>query len=95
MKSLITLATAVTIATLATGVFAQPTTAEANASPSASPTQRQKMDKDGDGRISRAEAANRPKMAQYFDQIDTNKDGYLSRDELKAAQAMRKAQKTQ
>ena len=44
-----------------------------------------KIDTDGDGRISRAEAAAHPKLAQNFDRIDTNGDGFLSKDELRAA----------
>jgi Ca2+-binding EF-hand superfamily protein len=38
------------------------------------------MDKDGDGRISRAEA--RGELADEFDALDRDKDGFLSRDEL-------------
>jgi Ca2+-binding EF-hand superfamily protein len=50
------------------------------------------LDKDGDGRISRDEAAAAPRLAQNFDKIDTDHDGYLTPDELKAAhQAMRQA----
>ncbi|HEX4858204.1 MAG TPA: EF-hand domain-containing protein [Usitatibacteraceae bacterium] len=42
-------------------------------------------DKDGDGRISKAEAdAALPRIAKHFAEIDTNKDGYLTRDELRA-----------
>jgi hypothetical protein len=44
-----------------------------------------KMDTDGSKTISRAEAAQRPKLAQNFDAIDANKDGQLSPDELQAA----------
>jgi Ca2+-binding EF-hand superfamily protein len=38
------------------------------------------MDTDKDGKISRAEA--KGKMAESFDKIDVNKDGYLDRKEL-------------
>ena len=41
-------------------------------------------DTNGDGLISRQEAAALPKLAQSFDAIDTNHDGQLSKDELKA-----------
>jgi Ca2+-binding EF-hand superfamily protein len=44
-----------------------------------------KMDANGDGKVSREEAAKFPRLAQRFDQLDTNKDGLLSPDELKAA----------
>jgi len=47
-----------------------------------------KIDTDGDGRISRAEAqANAPRLAAHFDQLDANKDGFLTPDELAAAHA--------
>ena len=52
---------------------------------------RKKLDTDGDGRISRAEAAAAPRLAEHFDAIDTNGDGYLSQDEMKAAHAKRQA----
>jgi Ca2+-binding EF-hand superfamily protein len=45
-----------------------------------------KVDTDGDGRISRAEAqANAPRLAEQFDQLDANNDGFLTPDELAAA----------
>jgi Ca2+-binding EF-hand superfamily protein len=45
-----------------------------------------KLDTDGDGRISKAEAqAGAPRLAEHFDQLDANKDGYLTPDELAAA----------
>ena len=45
-----------------------------------------KIDTDGDGRISLAEAqANAPRLAQHFQQIDTNGDGFITPDEMKAA----------
>jgi Ca2+-binding EF-hand superfamily protein len=49
-----------------------------------------KLDTDKDGRISRAEAASRPRMAKHFDRIDADGDGYLSRPELSAAIARHK-----
>lgn len=44
-----------------------------------------KLDTDGDGRISRAEAAVQPKFAARFEQADRNRDGYLVRSELRAS----------
>ena len=41
-----------------------------------------KMDKDGDGRLSREEVPGR--MAGFFDSIDTNGDGFVDRKELDA-----------
>jgi hypothetical protein len=46
------------------------------------------LDRDGDGKLSRAEAAGNPKVAQKFAQSDGDKDGYLTRVEyLKTAAA--------
>lgn len=45
----------------------------------------EKLDSDGDGMITRAEAeANAPRLVNHFDAIDADKDGFLSRDELQA-----------
>ena len=43
------------------------------------------LDADGDGLVSREEAQRNPQMAATFDASDTNRDGKLSRDEIKAA----------
>ena len=48
-------------------------------------------DTDGDGKISRAEAAALPRLAKHFDEIDTNKDGFLTKEELKAHREQRLA----
>ena len=49
-----------------------------------------KLDTNGDGKISKAEAqANAPRLYEHFDQLDTNKDGFLTPDELKAAHGER------
>ena len=39
-------------------------------------------DTNGDGKISREEAQTMPRLAQEFDRLDTNKDGFLTRDEM-------------
>lgn len=41
-------------------------------------------DLDGDGRISKAEAAKLPMIGDKFAQIDSNRDGYVVRSELRA-----------
>jgi Ca2+-binding EF-hand superfamily protein len=44
-------------------------------------------DKDGDGRVSRAEAtaSGAQRSGEWFDKLDTNKDGYITQDEMKQA----------
>lgn len=57
----------------------------ASVATAAAPEQRfEKLDTNGDGRLSREEAASYPELAQRFVQIDANKDGFLSREELTA-----------
>jgi EF hand len=41
-----------------------------------------RADKDRDGRLSRAESEQLPMVQQRFDQIDVNKDNFLSREEF-------------
>jgi Ca2+-binding EF-hand superfamily protein len=43
----------------------------------------QRLDTDGDGKISRSEA--RGRLKERFDEIDKNGDGYLDRDEIRSA----------
>jgi len=44
-----------------------------------------KLDTDGDGKISKAEAqANAPRLFEHFDQIDANGDGFITPEELAA-----------
>ena len=51
-------------------------------------------DTDGDGAISRAEAEKHaPRLAKKFDQIDSNKDGKLTQDELRAYRETKRSRK--
>ena len=53
-------------------------------------------DTDGDGAISRAEAERHaPRLAKRFDQIDANKDGKLTQEELRAYRESRHSRKGQ
>ncbi len=52
-------------------------------------------DADGDGAISRAEAASHaPRLAKKFDQIDINKDGRLTQDEMRAYREAKRGHKS-
>ncbi len=43
------------------------------------------MDKNRDGKVSRDEASSFRGVARHFDEADTNKDGFLSREEFEKA----------
>ena len=49
-------------------------------------------DTNGDGMISRAEAAALPMIAKHFDEIDANHDGQITADELRAFHEKRRAE---
>jgi hypothetical protein len=44
-------------------------------------------DTNGDGMLSRAEAAALPRLAERFETLDANRDGQVTRDEMRAARA--------
>jgi len=46
------------------------------------------LDLNGDHMLSRSEVGSRKHLAQKFDEIDTNRDGELSRDEMRAWRSM-------
>lgn len=48
----------------------------------AAPAARVKLDVNGDGIVDRKEAAARPRLAEKFDELDKNKDGKLSKEEM-------------
>jgi cell division septation protein DedD len=77
-----------------------PRTADATSSPTPPQGQRARVrfvdaDTDHDGRLSRSEAQAMPMVARHFDQIDANGDGYITRDELKAARGRMQANRIQ
>ena len=55
------------------------------------------LDANGDGRISRAEAdvaiRIKPSLAELFERTDTNHDGYLTQDEIRAEAARQRAER--
>jgi Ca2+-binding EF-hand superfamily protein len=83
-------------ATLGTLGFAAPGAVFADEPPREGPQAMwQKLDKDSDGRVSRAEADGAPhgKLASRFDAIDGNKDGFLTQDEFRAAHGKKREQR--
>lgn len=50
-------------------------------------------DANADNLISRTEAASLPRVAKNFDQIDANRDGQLSAEEMRAFHEARKAER--
>jgi Ca2+-binding EF-hand superfamily protein len=50
-------------------------------------------DKDGDGALSKVEAADLPRLEKHFDRLDANKDGKLTRDEMHAAMQKNREQR--
>jgi hypothetical protein len=72
----------------APAVFAQsaPATDDAPQTTPAQPAQeRQPLDANHDGVITRDEAQARPGVAKHFDQLDANHDGKIDRSEFQAA----------
>jgi Ca2+-binding EF-hand superfamily protein len=55
------------------------------------PRDEMRADKDGDGRVSRAEAtsAGAERSGEWFDKLDLNKDGYVTSDEIRQARETR------
>ena len=47
-----------------------------------------RADSNGDGKLTREEAARMPEIAARFDELDKNKDGVLSMEEFSAVAAM-------
>jgi Ca2+-binding EF-hand superfamily protein len=55
------------------------------------PRDEMRSDKDGDGRVSRAEAtsAGAERSGVWFDKLDADKDGYITKDEMNKARETR------
>lgn len=76
------------------GFVMQPTANQVEAPREASAAQRvsskfdaafERADRDGDGRLNRQEVEHFPALSQRFDQIDSNRDAFISRDEFNSA----------
>jgi len=81
-KTLLTLAV---LTALAAGTaFAAAAPAPDVSATSAQPAARVKLDSNGDGIVDRTEAAQHPRLAGKFDELDKNKDGKLTKDEMPA-----------
>lgn len=53
-----------------------------------------KLDANGDGKLSKAEAqAGAPRLAEHFDQIGADKDGFVTAEEMKAAHGKHRGSK--
>lgn len=83
----------------APAAFAQSAAAPDDATqtmPATTPAQeRQPLDADHDGIITREEAKARPGIAKHFDQLDTNHDGKIDRSEFQSAQDRMKSRREQ
>jgi Ca2+-binding EF-hand superfamily protein len=79
-KTMLTLAV---LTALAAGTaFAATTPASSAPAADGQPAPRAKLDSNGDGSVDRAEAAKYPRLAGKFDELDKNKDGKLSKEEM-------------
>jgi Ca2+-binding EF-hand superfamily protein len=99
-KSILTLMALTTLATV--GAYAQTpakvgstTTAPSSTAPKKDRDNFKEMDKDGDGKLSKAEVdgSDRKHVIKNFATVDTNTDGFITKDELKAYKSARKATK--
>lgn len=81
-KTLLTLAVLTALAT-GTAFAATPPTSGVTAT-AAQPAPRIKLDSNGDGVVDRTEAAKLARLAGKFEELDKNKDGKLSKDEMPA-----------
>ena len=78
------------IVSLAAGLSAAAAMAHDGKGPGRMAERLRAADTNGDGLVSRAEAAALPRLAEHFDAIDANRDGQVSAEELRAAHAARR-----
>jgi len=76
---------------LGLGALLAGTAVAGDAPRSDAPRDEMRADKDGDGRVSRAEAtsAGAERSGEWFDKLDLNKDGYLTKEETRQARETR------
>jgi Ca2+-binding EF-hand superfamily protein len=82
----------ITLSTCAVGLAALLAgTAFAGDPPKSDSPRGMQADKDGDGRVSRAEATSSgaERSGEWFDKLDKDKDGYISQEEMKQARETR------
>jgi hypothetical protein len=84
MKTTIAILTTLALGATATLVLADPGERPGRA---AMMERLKAADTNADGLISRAEAAALPRLLEHFDEIDANKDGQISAEELRAFHA--------
>lgn len=93
MKKMHLMGLAVAVAMASTFAMAQ---AKPQTQPQVQPQQQpaqhrmKQIDTNGDGRISKEEAAKAPKFAERFDQMDVNKDGFVDKADREARMAQRR-----
>lgn len=84
-----------TLSTCATALAALLLAGTATAEPprSDAPRDTLRSDADGDGRVSRAEAADAAakRSGEWFDKLDADKDGYVTHEEMKQARDTRRS----
>jgi len=83
-----------TFCALGLGALLAGTAFAGDAPRSDAPRDEMRADKDGDGRVSRAEAtsAGAERSAEWFDKLDLNKDGYVTPEETKQARETRRGE---